>query len=129
LRALTGPGDTGAPSVTIAAKSLDSSLSTPSEVNPPNNLRLYNATISKPLHHDAKLPRADMPLDQALSECYEILSPWKRPLEWMNADAKHVLSIVNDVLEMTQKDGTGFVIPLRPAMIYQVSVIVHYRAN
>jgi hypothetical protein len=35
----------------------------------------------------------------------------------MNADAKHDLSITNDILEMTQNDDTAVVIPLHPAVI------------
>jgi hypothetical protein len=78
-------------------------------------------SIPKRLTHDAWLPNAGIPLDQALSNFDEALSPWKSPLEWINAETSHVQSIANSVLEMTQIDGVEFETLLRPVMIYQVS--------
>ena len=74
--------------------------------------------------HDATLPNTSLPLDQALSNFDDALSPWKYPLEWMNAEANHVQSIANDFTEMIQIGEIETL--LHPGMIYQVSGVGHY---
>lgn len=97
----------------------------PSELNPLNNVITI---VPRCFTHDAKLPNADLPLDQALSSFDKILSPWECPLEWINADANQIQSIAKDILEMTQNDSIKIATLLCPGMIYQVSGNPHHRA-
>ena len=81
------------------------------------------ATPPRRFTHDKKLPIAEMPLDHALSNYHDTLSPWENPFEWIEAEANYVQSIAIGVVELTetQNEGLDVATLLPPAMIYQAS--------
>jgi hypothetical protein len=105
----------------------DAGLYNDGGLSPPLHPNVSTETVSEAtpgslthMIHTANLPLLNDSLDHALTVLATNVSPWTSPTEWIQADAQHILSIVNGVttiIDTTEIECAMF----NGALPYQVS--------